>query len=857
MVASATTRTFRRFETSQDETRGVSMLDWLSYDVKHALRGLRRDRAFTAVALLSIGLGVGANSAIFSLVDQALFRRLPVREPEQLVLLNWKGTFVGSGWGSGNLLPHPMFRQLLAENTVFDGVFARHPVTVHLALAGSAEPVGADVVSGGYFGVLGVPAALGRVFDESDDVTPEAHPVVVLSYDFWKNRLGARADAVGQTVSVNSYPMTIVGVAAQGFRGIDFGEVPSLFVPLMMKKRATPEFDWLDDKRGRFLHVFGRLKPGVSHEAAAAALQPWFKAMLAADTQDPSWPVVKEEERAKFLAASLELLPAGSGRSDLRGRLEQPLFVLLAATTLVLLLACLNVANLSLARAYARRSETALRLAVGASRGRILRGLLVQSAILASLGALVGMLMAPLVTAGLMSFLPEAVDLSPTVNPRVFTFALLVALGTGLLFGLVPALHASRTPPGFSLKESSRTLAGGLGLRKALVAGQVGLALVLLVGAGLFVRTLSNLRSRGPGFATTNLLGFYVDPPRSGYDGPQSRALLRRLVDSLRELPEVQSAALSASDLLGPGSWNTRFTVDAADRRFVAEDAVHCNAVDPHFFETLGVRVTEGRNFDERDAHDDPKRGFRSAIVNERFARRYFPDESPLGSRMAFGTAPNAVTNIEIVGVVPTFSRRARGLRDPEEQAFFPFLESTIGGSMLYVRTRVPSAAAFASMRAAVRGIDPALPIGELRTLDDQLDRALQNERLLAVLATAFAGLAILLAVVGLYGVTSFVVTRRTREIGIRMALGATRGAALRLVIRDTAFMVVTGVLVAVPVVWALGRLVESQLFGVGATDAATIAAAAALMGAAALAATALPARRATTLNPVEALRYE
>ena len=357
----------------------------------------------------------------------------------------------------------------------------------------------------------------------------------------------------------------------------------------------------------------------------------------------------------------------------------------------MLLLACLNVANLSLARAYARRSETALRLAVGASRGRIVREVLVQSAILACLGALVGMAAAPLVTTGLISFLPDAVDLSPAVNPRVFAFALLVAVGTGLLFGLVPALHASRTPPGYSLKESSRTLAGGLALRKALVAGQIGLALVLLVGAGLFVRTLSNLRSRGPGFATTNLLGFYVDPARSGYDEPQSRALLRRLVEAVRALPEVQSAALSASDLLGPGSWNTRLTVDAEGRRFVAEDVVHCNAVDPSFFETLGVAMVAGRSFDDRDVAVDPKRGFRSAIVNERFARRYFADRSPIGARMAFGAAPNVVTDIEVVGVVRTFSRRARGLRDPEEQAFFPFFEMTrAGGAMVYVRTRIP-----------------------------------------------------------------------------------------------------------------------------------------------------------------------
>ena len=830
------------------------MLDRLRHDVKYALRGLLRDRAFTAVALVSIGLGVGANSAIFSLVDQALYRQLPVREPAKLVLLSWKGNTMAKGWGSGNLMSNPLFRQLKAENTIFEGMFARHPTNALFAVDGAPEPVNTEIVSGSYFGVLGVRPALGRLIDETDDVTPGGHPVAALSYDYWKTKLAGRADILGKKVFLNNHPMTVVGVAANGFRGVDFGELPAVFVPMMMKKQATPDFDWLDDPRGRWLHVFGRLKPGVSQAQASAWLQPWFKGMLAADMKLPSWPVASEDQVKKYLASTMEVTPAGSGRSDLRRSLEQPLLVLLAATGLVLLLACLNVANLSLARAFARRKETALRLAVGASRGRIVRELLVQSGLLAMFGALAGIALAPIVTTSLIRFLPNAVDLSTAVNPRVFAFALCAALATGLLFGLMPALQASRTQPGFTLKEDARGVAGGLGLRKALVIGQITLALVLLTGAGLFVRTLGNLRERGPGFSMTNLVMFGINSAQSGYGNEQGRQVLVQMLEAMRALPEVESAGIGSMALLGGGSWNQFVTIQS-DHRFVGDRSVHIATVSPGFFSTLQTPIVEGRDFDERDKLEVKDARFRSLIVNENFAKHYFNGKSALGARVGFGNTPDTKTEAEIVGVVKSFSYR--GIRQDDDQMFAPILESNFRGGLYYLRTRTASKSAFSAIRLAAQHVDPNVPIGMLRTLDDQLDRSLSNERLLAMLAMAFASLAVLLAVVGLYGVTSFVVSRRTREIGIRMALGATRGAALWLIVRDTGAMVLGGIAIALPAVWGLGRLVESQLFGVTAMDAWTVALATLLVAMAAMLAAALPARRATGLNPVEALRTE
>ncbi|MFN0103084.1 MAG: ABC transporter permease [Bryobacteraceae bacterium] len=830
---------------------------WLSnlaWDVRYAIRGLVRDRAFTLVAVLSIGLGVGANSAIFSLVDQALFRLLPVREPERLVLLNWSGTPIASGWGTTNLLSYPLYRDLSAESGVFDGLIARHPTRVQLTMSGAAEEVNADIVSGTYFRVLGVIPALGRLLDESDDVRPGEHPFVVVSHDFWKNRLGGASDVIGRKVLVNTFPMTVVGVAADGFRGLDWGEVPAVWIPTMMKKQATPSFDWLDDRRGRWVHIFGRLKPGLTAEMAQTGLQPWFKAMLEADTKRPGWPQVTPEQLKRYFASTLEVLPAGQGRSDMGRQLESPLLVLLAATALILLLACLNIANLCLARGYSRRRETAIRMSLGASGRRLLQGMLIQSGLLAAGGAMLGLLLVPLVARALISFLPNDVALTGGVNLQVLLFSMAAAVGTSFLFGLAPAIHASRTKPGAAMKEESGGVAGGIGLRKTLVTGQIALALVLLIGAGLFVRTLAALKSQGPGFNVTNLLRFQIEPVKSGHTGLHAKRLTQEILESVRRIPEVRSAGLSFQELLTGYGWNQRIMIQDGERR-VTDGGIYCNGISPGFLETLGVPILAGRGFDDRDMHDKADVRFRSAIVNETFARRYFGERSPLGVRLGLGSAPDTRADIEIVGVMGPF--RYLGLRTLDEQVVFPAFEGMNSGGTIWVRSNIPSESAFPSIREAVRRVDPNLPVKALRTVDDQLDQSLLKERMLATLASAFAGLAILLAVLGLYGVIAFVVTRRTREIGIRLALGSSRGGAIRLILRDAFVMLGLGVAIAIPAVWGVGRLVENQLFGVRPMDGATIAGAIMVVVLAGLGASLIPARRAVMRSVTETLRYE
>jgi predicted permease len=844
----------------REEVRDVWLIRWLRdflYDLRFSARSFLRNPSFTATTVLSLALGIGATAAIYSLVDQVLLHALPVRQPERLVLIDWKGDQAANGFGSSNLMSYPICRDLELQERFFDGVLCRAATTVNLSLGGEHKPAAAEIVSGTYFSVLGVGAALGRVLQSDDDRTPGADPVVVVSYDFWKTHLAGAPDAVGRKVLINQHPMTVIGVAAAGFRGIDVGEVPSLWIPAAMSAQAIPGFNRLLDRRTRWMQILGHLQQGVTLTQAQARLQPWFKAMLDEDTRRAEFPRITAERRQRFLASTIELTPAPQGHSTLRRRMSQPLWVLFAATAVLLGLACLNVAGLFLARGSARDREISTRLALGASRGRIGRQLLADSVLLALAGGSVGLALAPLAMRTLIAFLPRdaaAHNLQSAVDSRLLLFAFLMSLAAGVLSGFAPALHAGRKSLISSLRERGGGAFGGVRLRKVIVTVQIAFTLILVIGAALFVRTLNGLLAKGPGFDTTSLVSFGLDPLRGGYSRSQASQLVRRIHEEIHASASTQTSGVARFQLLAGGSWNNPMTIQSNQRTTTDRD-VNLNAVSPGFFATLGIRIVAGRDFDGRDSRPVGESGLRSAIVNEAFAKRYLGGRNPLGARICQGAGPDAKPDIVIVGMVTDFSYR--GIREESEQAYFPIFEGEDAGGSFYVKVRGTPEAAFQSIRAIVHNADPALPVTYFRTVDEQVGRSLNTERMLATLSGGFGTLALLLSLVGLYGVMSFVVTQRTREIGIRMALGATGGSAIWLVLRDTLAMIVTGAAIALLCVGALGRLVESQLFGVKPTDPIAIAAATLLLASAALGAALIPAYRASTVNPTDALRLD
>jgi putative ABC transport system permease protein len=843
----------------REEVRDVWLTRWMRdfvYDLRFSARSFLRSPSFTITTLLSLALGISAATAIYSLVDQVLLHSLPVRDPERLVLVDWKGDQAATGFGSFNLMSYPICRDLQLQDRIFEGVLCRADVTVNLSTGGEHKPAAAEIVSGTYFPVLGVRAALGRVLGPEDDRTAEASPVVVLAYDFWQAQLGGALDVVGRKVLVNQHPMTIAGVAAAGFRGIDVGRVPALWIPASMSSQAMPGFDNLLNRRVRWMQIFGRLKQGVTPAQARAGLQPWFKAMLDEDMRRPGFPKLTAERLQRFLSSRLEVTPAPQGHSGLHRSLAQPLWVLFAATGLLLGLACLNVAGLFLARGLAREREISTRLALGASRGRVGRQLLADSVLLGLAGGLLGLALAPPAMSALIAFLPRdtaANALHSNIDGRLLLFALLVSIGAGLASGFAPALHAGRKSLVGSLRERNGAGFGGVRLRKIIVTLQVAFSLILLIGAALFVRTLSGLMAKGPGFETSSLVSLSLEPRRNGYSQVDAERLMRRLYADIRVSPAIQSSTLVRFPYLTGGAWSNSMTVQA-DRRFITDD-INENSVTPGFFTTMGVRMIAGRDFDERDSRPPGERGRRSAIINESFARRYFGGRSPIGARIVEGTGPDVKPNIEIVGIVADFNYR--GLRDHSEQAFFSFLEDSDGGGTFYVKVRGTPEQAFESLRGLIHRADPALPIVAFRTVEEQVNRSLNTERMLATLSAAFGMLALALSLVGLYGVISFVVTQRTREIGIRMALGASGRGAVWLVLRDAIAMIAAGIAIALPCAVALGKLVRAQLFGIEPTDPSTIIAATLLLAVAALGAAFTPAYRASTVNPGDALRLE
>jgi predicted permease len=862
-------------------------------DLRYAFRGLARSPLFTSVALLSIALGIGANTAIFTLVDEVLLRRLPVRNPDQLVLFNGARNHYGNNSG-GNMLSFPMyedFRDNFVERDapaaqatlprvslpvakgapvrkIFSGMFARRPIAMNVGVGGQTERVPGELVSGTYFQVLGVGAALGRVITPEDDKRGEG-PVAVLSYDYWRTRFGAKADIIGQTITVNNNKLTIVGVSQAGFDGVDIGYVPSIRVPVLMKAQMTPNWDDVDNRRSRWVNVFGRLKPGVTLDQAKAALQPYFHAVLEEEVLDAAFSGTTSYTREQFLKGQVDLLPASQGRSPIRQQLSQPLWLLLGIVGGVLLIACANVASLLIARATARQKEIAVRLALGASRGRIVGQLLVESVLLAAVGGVLGLVIAAWTTRFLLGFLPVTDTphvISGAIDNRVLLFNFALSLATGLVFGLVPALRSTKPNLAPTLKDQVGAVVGGGGgvrLRKGLVVAQVMVSVLLLISAGLFIRSLRNLRTLDLGLNTSNLIAFNLAPTLSGYTPLRTKQFDKQVLDRVSALPGVTGMAFAQIGLLEGNEWDSSMSVEGYEPKPGESMNPYCNAVSPGYFKTMGIPLIAGRDFDDRDARfeaGDPKAqlpSYKVAIVNESFAKRYFGDRSPLGRHIGFGMNPGTKTPIEIVGVVK--DSKYTGVRDDiPRQVFFAFMENdTVGGGVMYVRTTSQPDAAFGAVRQVVRQLDSNIPIYNLRTLDHQIDQSLLNDRLIATLSTAFGVLATLLAVIGLYGVMAYTVARRTREIGVRMALGAVPADVIWLVMREVLVLVGSGLALGVVASWGLGRYVGSQLYGVGGSDPVTVAAACLLLSTVAALAGYVPARRATRVNPTLALRYE
>jgi len=837
-------------------------------DVRFALRRLAKAPLFSGVAVLSLALGIGANTAIFSLIDQLMLRLLPVKNPTELVLLDNHGIHLGNNRGA-NSFSYPMYQDFAAQNQVFSGVLCRAATPVSMSFSGQAERASGEMVSGTYFQALGVGAAVGRTIAPDDDTTVLGHPVVVLSYRYWQTRFAGNPSVLNQVLVVNGHNFTVVGVAERGFDGIEPGSASELFVPVTMKAWMTPSavMEDLNERRSSWLQIVGRLKPGVTLGEAKASMQVLFHQELEQEAKAPEIARVSEYDRRQFLKRTIDLLPAAAGRSFLRNQITRPLQVLMAIVALVLAIACGNVANLLLVRAAGRQREIAVRLALGASRRQIMRQLLVESVLLSLTGGAAGVAVAWAGTRTLLGFLPHGttpLGLATTPDARILLFNFGVALATGLLFGLVPALQASNPDVAPTLKDQAGSVAGAghARLRKALVVAQVTLSLVLLIGAGLFLRSLQNLRDVGPGFPASNLIAFTVDPSLNGYDGPHCQAFFRELDRNLAAIPGVQSASLAMQPILENSEWDSSVNVEGYTSKPGEDMNPLFNAISPGYFATLGVPLVEGRDFSDRDTGTIQHRGLpfpipNVIIVNQTLAKRHFGDRSPIGRHIGFGNQPGDVADMEIIGVVKDF--KYLGVRsEMSRQAFIPYLGLPLSTEMTsYVRTSMPAKQAFGSIRRVVAGLDRNLPVYNLRTIESVIDVSLLNERLVASLSAVFGALATLLAVIGLYGAMTSTAAQRTREIGIRVALGARRRNVVWLVMKEVVAMVGIGFAIGLPAAWLSSRLVASLLYGIRPNDPASIAAAMGLLGGVALLAGYIPAARASRVDPLRALHYE
>jgi predicted permease len=826
-------------------------------DLKLAVRGLFRNPLFSIVAILSLSLGIGANTAIFTLIDQILLRKLPVKNPEELVMLYQTGPHSGSNMGS-RMHSYPIYQEYQKRAEPLAEVVARRLAEASISIDNQTEMVEVEMVSGNFFTMLGVGPAIGRVLNsQEDDQVYQGHPVAVLGHDYWSRRFNRDPGVVGKKILINNYPITIVGVSAEGFAGIDPARSPQVRVPIQMKPAIVPEWGWvrMDDERTRWVQVFARLKPGYTVESAQAPLQVLFTQIRAHELTLPGAKFMNGYIRERFMTGRLQLEKADVGYSPLRNDFSTALIVLMAMVGLVLLIACANVANLLIARGFMRQREIAVRLSLGATRGQLVRQLLTESVLLSLIGGAVGIALSVALTRGLIALIPQQQPLliQPTPDLRILSFTFVLTLVTGIVFGLLPALRASNPDQWATLKESVGAVAGtggSLFLRKGLVAAQVALSFLLLFGAGLFVRSLQNLQTTDTGFQMDNLITFRLNPALSGYENQQGVNFYNELLDRLHSAPGITSAGIASVSLLAGSEWDSTTAVEGHQAKDGEDMQAFMNAVSPRYFETMGVRLLEGRHFTQLDAKEEAK----VVIVNRRFAQHFFKDKSAVGRHLGRGLGPEVKLDIEIIGVVEDslYEGPREGVR---RQVFWP--QWGRGGAAFYVRTTTASASAFNLIRNEVKRLDAGMPVYDMKTLQGQLDETLLTDRLIALLSAGFGLLATLLASIGLYGVMAFIVARRRKELGIRLALGAEPKGVVWIVMREVLILLTIGLAVGIPSAIALGRYVSSQLYGIQPNDPWIAVATVVLLAAVSVAAGLIPAGRASRIDPVLALRYE
>jgi predicted permease len=826
-------------------------METLLQDLRYALRMLRKHPGFTVIAVLTLALGIGANAALFTLTDAVLLQSLPVKAPDQLVTITSVDPKIAD---RNNSFSYPMYQDLRDKSEVFSGVLARGGAQMNVSYEGRNDRIRGELVSGNYFEVLGVKPWAGRLLTQDDDRTPGAHPVAVLSYGFWARRFGKDAGIVGKTILVNEKPLTVIGVTPPSFYGTELSNNPDVRVPLMMTPIFNPlPKNRLQSRRHQWLTIMARRKDGVSLAQAQASTEVLYHQIR--DDEAQKLPAdTTSVDREEFLAQMIQLGPGSQGFQRLQREMRTPLLLLFGATGIVLLILCANLANLVLARDAARDQEISVRLALGAGRARLLRQWLTEAVFLSLLGALAGILVALWVKSALVAFVPPdyRANLDTPLGWRFVVFTLLISLLVGVVLGLAPAFRAAHSSSALALRGEARTFVSGSGLfslRGGLILVQVALALPLLIGSALFLSSLRNLRGVDPGFGASNVLIASVNPILNGYTQERTRGFYHDLLASLRATPGVQAASLATDSPLS-GSWDSNgIVVEGYQPRPGERTSSQRTAVSTDYFRSLGISVIAGRDFNEQDSVGSVP----VAIINEQMARHFFGSANPIGKKIGLDDVPDTV----IVGI----ARDAQylSLREPPLRHFYQPInqEPRLFELTMHVKTTGDAAAIGGMVRARVQSLDAHLPVYDVKTLAAQIDESLTSERLVTWLCSAFAGLATLLTALGLYGVLAFSVAQRTREIGIRVALGAQARDVFKLIIGQGMLLVTVGVAIGLAASFALKRLIASLLFGITPTNATTFIVVAGGLALIAFVACYLPARRATKVDPLVALHYE